>query len=94
MSPFPAIATSPLVLPHLPQLWRHTQLSSGSVDVLKSPQGAALLCLLHPTADPWQAQWALPPEPAENPATFPIFTASTLAQASLISRRTPHSSPS
>lgn len=63
------------------------------MDVLESPQGAALLWLLHPTADPRQVQWALPPEHTENPAAFPIFTASTLVQASLISLRTPHSSP-
>lgn len=38
VSPFPAIATSLLALLHLPQLWRHTQLSSGSMDVLESPE--------------------------------------------------------
>lgn len=49
-------------------------------------QPTASLCILHPTANPWQVSRALSPEHMVNPSTsFPVSTATTLVQASLIS---------
>lgn len=52
-------------------------------------QSTASLCIVHPTANSWQVQWALPPEHTVNHPFSPISTSTTLVQT-----QTPHLSPS
>lgn len=84
-SPFPSLGTSHTIAS------TETDRSScpsehGSPRVPSGEQPTASLCNLSPTANLWQAQWALSAEHTVNASTFPcLSTATTLARTSPIS---------